>query len=208
MVLAIPAPIETVTQVDLRQLRHHTNNALARILAQISSGLGVGDAQRRVAADLERRILLTANISDALFGLTRDPGPFDQRLQALCLGVIDLIGEPDQYVTLYCEVDGDVPLLHRETVLRIAHEFVGNAVKHGMHMRLIGRISTVVHTDAQATTLEVSDDGWGCGRLFALGEGLRVAAVLAESLDGRVSLERCQERTVARLVLPAAVHVA
>ncbi len=75
-------------------------------------------------------------------------------------------------------------------------------------MRLIGRISTVVHTDAQATTLEVSDDGWGCGRLFALGEGLRVAAVLAESLDGRVSLERCQERTVARLVLPAAVHVA
>jgi len=32
--------------------------------------------------------------------------------------------------------------------------------------------------------------------------------VLAESLDGRVSLERCQERTVARLVLPAAVHVA
>lgn len=208
MVLAIPAPIETVTQVDLRQLRHHTKNALAGILAQISSGLGVGDAQRRVAADLERRILLTANISDALFGLTRDPGPFDQRLQALCLGVIDLIGEPDQYVTLYCEVDGDVSLLHRETVLRIAHEFVGNAVKHG-DAHALDRPHQHSGAHRRASDYTRGQRRWlGMRPALRAGGGLRVAAVLAESLDGRVSLERCQERTVARLVLPAAVHVA
>ena len=63
------------TNLDMRQLRHHTKNALARILAQVSSQLSNSSASRRVANDVERRVLLTASISDALFGLTRTPGP-------------------------------------------------------------------------------------------------------------------------------------
>lgn len=199
MTMALPDAIGGNLQADFRQLRHQTKNALAGILAQLSNGMSVNDASRRVAADLQRRILLTAQISDALFGLTRAPGPFEQRLWTLCEGVVDLACECDQHLTLSCAVEGVVPAAHEAVVLRVAHEFVGNAVKHGMHVRLIGTIEVMVTVGADGTLLEVSDDGWGCGRLPAFGEGMRVANAVAEECGGRVTLERCGERTVARL---------
>jgi two-component sensor histidine kinase len=204
MTMALPDAFNDNPQADFRQLRHQTKNALARILAQLSTGLSVNDASRRVAADLERRILLTAQISDALFGLTRAPAPFEQRLWALCEGVVDLASEADQHLTLHCHVEGDVPPAHEQAVLRVAHEFVGNAVKHGMHMRLIGNIDVRIAAGEDGTTLDVTDDGWGCGRAPDHGEGMRVASVLAETCGGRVTLRRCDELTVARLVLGTA----
>src|SRR3954447_23991989 len=39
------------SQADFRQLRHQTKNALARIVAQVSSALSTNDSARRVAAD-------------------------------------------------------------------------------------------------------------------------------------------------------------
>ncbi len=194
------------THAELRQLRHRTKNALASILAQLSSGLSVSDASRRVATELERRIMLTSQIADALFGLTRMPGPFPERLRALSEGVIDLIGEGDQHLTLECRVDGTVPAQVEETVLRVAHEFVGNAVKHGMCMRLIGRIAVTVMAQGGGTVLEVSDDGWGCGRRPSFGEGMRVSSAVAEAAGGRIALTRCGERTVAQLILPPVRH--
>ena len=187
---------------DMRQLRHHTKNALQSILAQLSTGLGVTDASRRVAKELERRIILTSQISDALFGFTRMPGPFPERLRALAQGVIELMGEGDQYLTLDCRVEGPVPARIQEAVLRVAHEFVGNAVKHGMCMRLIGRITVMVTSQAGGTLLQVSDDGWGCGRRPCLGEGMKVASALADAVGGQITLERCADRTVAQLLVP------
>jgi two-component sensor histidine kinase len=192
-------------QADFRQLRHHTKNALAKILAQVS-GLSRSARTEAVAADIERRIMLTAQIADALFGFTKAPEPFDQRLSALCQGVIELIGEGDQYLTLSCHVEGEVAANLQETVLRVAHEFVGNAVKHGMPMRLIGRIEVEVTVDADGTVLEVIDDGWGCCCRPPLGEGMGVASALAEARGGRIELERRRDRTVARLELPAIRH--
>lgn len=195
-----------VGQADFRQLRHHTKNALAQILAQVSSGLSKTTRSGAVAADIERRIMLTAQIADALFGFTKAPGPFEQRLTSLCNGVVELIGESDQYLTLTCAVRGEVPAPLQETVLRIAHEFVGNAVKHGMPMRLIGRIAVEVTVDVSGTVLEVIDDGWGCCCRPPLGEGMGVANALAEAKGGRISLERRRDRTVARLELPVVRH--
>ena len=195
--------IGTGSAADFRQLRHQTKNALARILAQLSAGLGVSDASRRVAAELERRILLTAQISDALFGLTRAPERFDRRLASLCEAVVELASEPDQHIAVHCCVETEVPAAQEDLLIRIAHELVGNAVKHGMHMRLLGTVEVEVRRDAGAMVLEVIDDGWGCGRSPSCGEGLRVASLLAEDLAGRLTLERCGERTVARLVLGA-----
>ena len=188
---------------DFRQLRHQTKNALARILAQLSTGLSMDASARRVAAELERRILLTAEISDALFGLTRAPGRFEERLTGLCRSIVDLAAEPDQHLTLRCTVRGEVPAAHQDTILRVAHELVGNAVKHGMHMRLIGRIEVTATATDCGSALEVTDDGWGCGRDPVHGEGMRVASMLAEEGGGRVTLERVGDRTVAALALPA-----
>ena len=204
--MALSQTFENVTTIDFRQLRHQTKNALARILAQVSTGLSSPDACRRTAADVERRILLTAQISDALFGLTREPGPFADRLESLCDGVIGLASENDQYITFICSVSAEPEKRYAETVLRIAHELVSNAVKHGMHMRLLGRIEVIVRNGSAGLELEVSDDGWGCGRAPAQGEGLSVARVLAESCGGAVSLERVGERTFARLVVARVAH--
>lgn len=117
-----------------------------------------------------------------------------------------MASEADQHLTVCCGVEGEVPPAHAEAVLRIAHELVGNAVKHGMHMRLIGTIDVVVKAAAGGTTLEVTDDGWGCGRVPMLGEGMRVANALAEACGGRVALERNGERTVGRLIIGEPRH--
>jgi two-component sensor histidine kinase len=204
--MGLSQPFDDVTTIDFRQLRHQTKNALARILAQVSTGLASPDACRRTAADVERRILLTAQISDALFGLTREPGPFGFRLENLCDGVIGLASESDQYISFICSVSAEPPPHQAEIVLRIAHELIGNAVKHGMHMRLLGRIDVVVQDSAAGLMLEVSDDGWGCGRAPAQGEGLSVARVLAENCGGTVSLERHGDRTIARLIIARTPH--
>ena len=203
MNMALSAPTLPDRQAEFRQLRHQTKNALARIIAQVSSSLGANDAGRRVARDVERRILLTAQISDALFGLTRAPSRFEERLRALCESVVDLAADCDQHLTLRCTVAGAVPAECQDVMLRVAHELVGNAVKHGMHVRLIGRIDVRVGVDADGVRLEVADDGWGCGRDPADGEGLKLVSLLAGECGGRVTLERVGERTVATLCLPA-----
>lgn len=202
--MALSQPFDNVTTIDFRQLRHQTKNALTRILAQVSIGLTSPEACRRTFADVERRIMLTAQISDALFGLTREPGPFADRLESLCDGVVGLAGESDQYITCVCSVVAEPEPQHAETVLRVTHELVGNAVKHGMHMRLLGRIDVVVRPCPAGFEVEVSDDGWGCGRAPEEGEGLSVAKLLAESCGGTVSLARVRDRTIARMVISRA----
>ena len=188
--------------LDMRQLRHHTKNALASILAQVSSELSNNSTARRVASDVERRVLLTAHISDALFGLTRAPGPFAERLTSLCESVVELMGEDGQCLGLTCDVGAEVPPPQREALLRVAHEFVGNAVKHGMHVRLVGRIDVVVRAEAGGICLSVSDDGWGCGTSPRSGEGMSVADALARAVGGQVGLSRREGWTVATLLLP------
>ncbi len=193
------------SEVDFRQLRHQTKNALTRILAQIADCVPASGPNQRMATELERRILLTAEISDALFGLTRAPGPLGERMENLCRGIVGLASDPDQYITLNCSVQTQhVPPALEEVILRVAHELVSNAVKHGMHMRLIGRINVEVSADKAGVRLEVTDNGWGCGREPAPGEGMTLASMLAAEHGGSLGLHRRGEMTVATLWLKLA----
>jgi two-component sensor histidine kinase len=191
------------SETDFRQLRHHTKNALQRILVQIQKdeALQATHQGRRLVEDLEQRVLLSAAISDALFGLTHEPAPMPERLRMLCRSTIDLLADPDQTIRLDVSVEGLCPEALKSTVLRIAHEFVANAVKHGMHMRLMGRIVVRLSTEAGRTVLLVSDDGWGLPPRMEAGQGLSLADDLAREHGGTASLRRGRT-TVARLELP------
>jgi two-component sensor histidine kinase len=197
-------PAASDDDVSFRQLRHHTKNALQRILCHVSlqPGLNATAAGRALARDLERRIHLVAAISDALFGLTRAPDPLEARLRSLGESLIELLCDPGQLISLDVEADGMCPGVLDETVVRVAHELLGNAVKHGMHVRLVGRIEVRVTTQGGVTRLTVSDDGWGYANQPVAGEGLSVARILAEQYGGRLNLRRERDMTHVTLVLP------
>ena len=186
---------------DFRQLRHQTKNALAVIMMQVSRRLTASGCPD-LAADIERRIMLTATISNALFGLTQAPAPLAERLSSLCDSLVGMLGDPAQHLTVEVEAGSGVPSSLEALILRATHELVGNAVKHGMHMRLIGRIQVSLTSDADATMLIVADDGWGCAAHCQTGEGLRLVGLLAEPFGGQVTLQRQGGTTLATLRVP------
>ncbi len=190
--------------LDVRQLRHHTKNALQRILSQIAKSreLRATPDGRRLLDDLERRVCLSSAVSDALFGLTGTPGPLADRLQRLCDALIELLGDADQLLRATVTVDPAVGAALHETVLRIVHEFVGNAIKHGLYARSVGNITVRVGRGAGGRVqLQVVDDGWGVRCAPASGEGLGVAEALAAQCGGRISLASRDGLTTAEATL-------
>lgn len=189
--------------IDLRQLRHHTKNTLQRILGLISEAPGLCDtpAGEKIAQELEYRIALSATISDALFGLTSAPAGMAERVRQLAGAVVDMMRDPDQAIRIGVSVRGCCPAELRETVLRSAHELIGNAVKHGMNGRSSGRIAVRLLTGEVCTTLVVSDNGWGFTGAPRSGEGLVLARGFAARHGGSLSLDG-EDGTVATLELP------
>nr|WP_314071203.1 hypothetical protein [uncultured Roseococcus sp.] len=193
-------------ELALRLLRHHTKNALQRILSEV---VLIDDARlsresSRLLRDLERRIMLSAAISDALFGLTGAPQPMEERLRTLCKGTIELLSDPDQIIRLDIEVGGDCPEHLRETVLRGTNEMLGNAIKHGLHQRMLGRLTVRLIVGPRETRLTVEDDGWGFCAGREGGEGLGLTQALAEQHGGSSSLRRVGDTTRAEMSLPNA----
>jgi two-component sensor histidine kinase len=87
-------------------------------------------------------------------------------------------------------------------VLRVAHELIGNAVKHGMRGRDEGRIVLRLESGQPGRTrLTVTDDGRGFSGCHRGGEGLSLARSLAEQCRGSLRIT-CGEGTVAVLELP------
>jgi two-component sensor histidine kinase len=189
--------------IDLRQLRHHTKNTLQRILGLIAEAPGLCDtpAGERIAQELEYRITLSADISNALFGLTGAPGSMAGRLRRLAGAVVDMMRDADQMIRVGVSVRGNCPADLREAVLRSAHELLGNAVKHGMKGRPHGRISVRLISEPDRTVLTVVDNGWGFSGTPRNGEGLSLARGFALRHGGSLSLE-CVDGTVATLELP------
>lgn len=193
------------SEFAFRQLRHQVKNTLQRILLRIADAqtLRATVCSRSLLADLQRGILALAETSDALFGLTRSPGSMSQRLQALSDSTIRMLADGTQVIRAEVTVAGECPEALRQLVLRVAHEFVGNAVKHGMRTRVVGRISVHLATEMDGrTTLVVTDDGWGFTGRPVAGDGLTIAGDLAASVGGTVSLRRAGV-TVAALELPS-----
>jgi two-component sensor histidine kinase len=190
-------------EIDLRQLRHHTKNTLQRIIGLISDAPGLCDtpAGEKIARELEYRIGLSANISNALFGLTEAPGSMAARLRNLAGAVVDMMRDPDQMIRVGVSVRGNCPTRLREAVVRSAHELIGNAVKHGMKGRPSGRIAIRLTSDDAFTTLTVLDNGWGFEGELRPGEGLALARGLAADHRGSLQLDGA-DGTVATLELP------
>lgn len=191
------------SDIDLRQLRHHTKNTLQRILGLIAEAPGLCDTPRgkEIAQELEYRICLSATISNALFGLTGAPGPMADRMRRLAGAVVDLMRDPDQVIRIGVSVRGCCPAGLRDAVLRSAHELIGNAVKHGMKHRPNGRIAVRLVTEDDFTTLTVIDNGWGFAAPPRSGEGLALARRFAAQHGGSLALDG-EDGTVATLELP------
>jgi two-component sensor histidine kinase len=194
---------EAGQDIDLRQLRHHTKNTLQRILGLIAEAPGLCDtpAGEKIAQELEYRIELSANISNALFGLTEAPGSMAERLRQLSGSVVEMMRGADQVIRVGVSVRGNCPPALREAVLRSAHELLGNAVKHGMKGRPTGRIAVRLVSDSDTTVLRVVDNGWGFNGVPRSGEGLALARSFAARHGGSLELEGV-DGTVATLELP------
>lgn len=199
---AVAAPAST--DASFRQLRHQTKNALQGILSQIAQCRDLQSTAygQRLVGDLERRVRLSSAVSDALFGVTSRPGPLPERLRFLSDATVELLADPDQIVRVEVAADPAVPGALHDVVLRIAHEFVGNAVKHGLHARMVGAITVRVTREARrGVRVQVADDGWGFHCVPSHGEGMRLAALLAAEHRGVVSLSRQAGLTVAEAML-------
>ena len=204
-----PSPAMTLSDqpedaIGMRLLRHHTKNALQRIIAQVSSTpLRATEVGNALADEIERRVCLSARVSDALFGLTEMPKPLPARLGDLCRSVVDLMADQTQTITTIVDVRGACPTHLVPAVLQIAHEMITNAVKHGMHMRLTGTIAITLRCDQSdgrrfSVVLCVRDDGWGPDKPCA-GEGLTVLQEIASSHGGTVELMTEPGWTLSRL---------
>lgn len=186
-----------------RLLRHHTNNALQQIIVQCEqAALRRTVAGAALADDVQSRIALAARISDALFGLTPELAPVENRLHSLVDATIGLLSDGTQTIRSEIEVIGRCPEPLIPVVLQVVHEMVGNAVLHGMHMRLLGKIIVSLRISAdKALNLQVCDDGWGPGTAEA-GEGRSIIARLVRLRGGSVSLERKAGWTLAMMSIP------
>jgi two-component sensor histidine kinase len=189
--------------IDLRQLRHHTKNTLQRIIGLIAAAPGLCDtpAGEKIARELEYRISLSADISNALFGLTSAPGPIAVRLRQLGGAVVEMMRDADQVIRVGVSVRGTCPPGLTDAVLRTAHELLGNAVKHGMKGRHSGRIAIRLITEGERTILAVADNGWGFSGTPRSGEGLALARSFADRHGGTLELAGT-DGTVATLELP------
>lgn len=197
------APADDAAEIDLRQLRHHTKNTLQRLIGMLAEVPGLMDTPtgEMLARELEYRICLSAQISNALFGLTQAPGPMAERLRMLAGALVELMRGADQVIRVGVSVKGCCPPALREAVLRSAHELIGNAVKHGMKDRPSGRITVRLVTGAETVTLSVNDNGWGFDGAPTTGEGLSLARSLVEQAGGTLELDGA-DGTLARVTLP------
>ena len=128
-------------------------------------------------------------------GLT---APMPHRLQHLCEATVELEADPDQLLRLVVQAGGQCPAPLHEPMLRIAHELVGNAVRHGMYARSVGRITVRLMAPVQGLTrLYVADDGWGFKCPLEHGGGLSRVAATARRHGGGLTLERVAGLTTA-----------
>ncbi len=207
--MSVPEGHDAAGAEDFRQLRHLTKNALQRILATISqtTELQATIAGRALSEDLQQRILTAAKLSDALFGLARHPGGLRERLLDLSNGLISLLGEDAASIRVVVSVQCGACTTSDDLLVRVAHELVGNAIKHGMHQRLLGEVRITVQAEPGQIVLTVTDDGWGFDRGSVSGEGLSLVDALLHPVGGTQQLRRTGQLTVARICIPTAARM-
>jgi two-component sensor histidine kinase len=192
-------------EVLFRQLRHQTQNVLQRVISVIATDrvLKSRPEGRLLAAHLEARILVAADILDQLFDSTPASMTIADRLRALGRSTITVLGSVGQDILLDVSVEGETPVALHDAIVRLANEMVGNAVKHGMLMLQRGRIKIALTTSSNGTTvLTVADDGWGVLEQAPGGQGLGLISELAAPYDGEFMIRRRNDWTEAVVIFP------
>jgi two-component sensor histidine kinase len=187
--------------LTLHQLRHHTRNSCKRILFEIHDDASWQHASRdrHLQEQLANRIRQSIQLLDAVFGTTSEPAPFSERFHTLCRGLLSLFADPAQHLRLDISLKGTCPPVLEMAALCATHEFVGNAVRHGMYLRLIGRVAVSLTCRSEAVELVVTDDGWGPAAAPKSEQGF--SRDLAEQFRGTLSVGRRDEHTVAMITL-------
>ncbi|MBV8096169.1 MAG: sensor histidine kinase [Acetobacteraceae bacterium] len=187
-----------------RQLHHRTKKVLQWLVGQAEAReLRTAAAGAALADEVQRRITLSAQISEALFDRSLASGSMEERLEWLTEATVALLSDCVQTIRTEVAFEGQCPRPLIPVVLQVAHEMVSNAVKHGMRMRLIGRIFVSLRTSKDGSiSLKVCDDGWGPGA-GRTGEGHSIMSELAGGFGGSVSLTRNAGWTVATMSIPS-----
>lgn len=176
------------------------SNTLQRIVAQIKfSNPGAASRGSLLTKDVLSRIVPLAQLFDALAGFTEEPAPLRDRLEWLGHAVIHLLGDDAQTLRLSVDVLEEPSEPSAAAIVWVAYEMLANAIRHGLHLRLIGRIEISVRADAgRFIVLEVKDDGWGPGNERS-GEEYEIMTGLADFYRAKITLKRSAEWTTARM---------
>lgn len=189
----------------MREIRLQSEVALQRLLALMEAA-AAGESTMSLSRALHDKLLLAVRLIGDLLDPAKGQLTPRDRLNAVCQNMLLVHGDPDAEIDLRVVADSGCPAALEEVVLAVAEMFVSNAICHGLHARLLGRIDVRLVATASGTALSVSDDGWGMGgtdvEIATSGGGLAHARVLAEQHGGTIRVHRSGGRTMAELVLP------
>jgi two-component sensor histidine kinase len=169
----------------------------------------VTDGRALLALDeASRRLTLIGKIHRQLHNPNGERLGMGAFLTQLGADLLDVGGKPG----IRCGVEADDGItLDPDSAIPVAlivAEAVANALEHGLGNREQGRID--IRLERRSPTeieLRVEDDGQGLPERFDLATsnslGLRIASTFARQLGGSFDIGRGEDRTVARIILPA-----
>ncbi|WP_232475969.1 sensor histidine kinase [Flavisphingomonas formosensis] len=194
-----------------RELQHRVSNNLQVVAALLAlQKRDVTDDRARGALDeAARRLTLIGKLHRQLHDPNGGRLGMAAFLSQLGADLIDVGGKPG--IRCHVAVEEDITLDPDAAipVALIVAEAVANALEHGLSDRANGRIDIrLARRPAQGDVeLCVEDDGRGLPEGFDLASsnslGLRIASTFARQLGGSFEIGRAEQRTVARILLPA-----
>ncbi len=190
-----------------RQLRHNTRNTLQRIICLIYeapefAALPGGAA---LAEELIGRIRASAELADSFHAVTQPHGGISARLQMLGRNVVRLCSAKRQLIDVRVSVSVDCHGQFADMLVQVAHELIGNAMKHGLRGFSTGAIEISLGQDCNgAVMLAVTDNGRGFASNGPMGEGLRLAGDLAAVYGGQMVLPGAGQTAKVQVSFPAA----
>ena len=193
-----------------RELQHRVSNNLQVVAALLAlQKRDVTDERARLALDeASRRLTLIGKIHRQLHNPNGELLGMGGFLTQLGADLIDVGGKPG----ISCIVVADDSIIldpdSAIPVALIVAEAVANALEHGLGDREEGRIEIrLERRSASEIELRVEDDGQGLPPRFDLARsnslGLRIASTFARQLGGSFEIGRSEEKTIARIILPA-----
>lgn len=178
-------------ELAFRQLRHNTRNTLQRIICLLADAkeLTILPGGAALAQDLIGRICSATELADSFYAVTQPHGGIAARLHALSRSLVRLYSGRTQEVDIRLSIEMECDGRFADILLQITHEFVGNALKHGLRNQIVGKIEiSLTRNRAGSVILAVTDSGNGFAPAAKKGEGLGLAQELAAFHQGKIIL--------------------